>query len=236
MLGDIISAGAKLIGGYLEGERADKNAERNIQLQKDFAQQGIRWKVEDAKAAGVHPLYAMGANTTSFAPVSVGSTSLGSGLASMGQDVGRAVNAATTQPERQSAYTEMAQKLQLDNMSLQNQLLSSKLAQQRASVNPPIPAIGTATEIATNPKLEPNERLVMNHGEIRAHPGWSPAKVVEDQWGEAAADLYGIPKTLVDLWNHHITTSPDAAANWKLLERQRRARREGYPADRRYKY
>lgn len=29
-------------------------------IQREFAQQGIRWKVEDAKAAGLHPLYALG--------------------------------------------------------------------------------------------------------------------------------------------------------------------------------
>lgn len=237
MIGDLISGGMKLLGGWMEGNRQDENAARNIQLQKDFAQQGIRWKVEDAKAAGIHPLYALGANTTSFAPVSVGSSSLGSGLASMGQDVGRAISATSTAPERASAMSTMAQKLQLDNMSLQNQLLASKLAQQRASVNPPLPGavpVGTATEVPVDPKLQDRTRLVMGSEEIRGHPGWSPAKAVEDEWGEGAGTLYGLPKSIVDLWNHFITTSPEAAANWAVEKRRARARREGYPIGHRH--
>jgi len=41
---------------------------QNIQLQKDFAQHGIRWRVEDAKAAGIHPLAAVGAAGASYSP------------------------------------------------------------------------------------------------------------------------------------------------------------------------
>lgn len=234
LIGAGIAAGASLLGSKWASDSAEANAQRNIAMQKEFAQQGIRWKVEDAKAAGVHPLYALGAQTTSFAPVSVGSTNLGTGLAQAGQDIGRAITATSTQGERATAFGEMAQKLQLDNMSLQNQLLASKLAQQRASLNPPMPAIGTATETGVDPKLEGQQRVVLSNEEIRAHPGWSPAKVVEDQWGEVAGDLYGIPKSIVDMINHYITTSPEAAANWAVLRRQARARREGYPIGHRH--
>lgn len=45
----------------------------NMQMQRDFAQHGVRWKVADAKAAGLHPLAALGANVSSPSPVSVGS-------------------------------------------------------------------------------------------------------------------------------------------------------------------
>lgn len=44
-------------------------AERNIALQREFAQMGIRWRVDDARAAGVHPLAALGASGASFNPV-----------------------------------------------------------------------------------------------------------------------------------------------------------------------
>lgn len=45
------------------------NTEANIQQQREFAQKGIRWRVSDAKKAGIHPLFALGANTASFSPV-----------------------------------------------------------------------------------------------------------------------------------------------------------------------
>lgn len=40
----------------------------NEALQREFAQMGIRWKVDDAKAAGLHPLYALGGSGAAYAP------------------------------------------------------------------------------------------------------------------------------------------------------------------------
>lgn len=152
MLGDIIGAGAKLIGGLL-GHKAGKDAisakkqmnAKNIQMQKEFAQQGIRWKVDDAKAAGIHPLYALGANTHSFSPVDVGfsaNNSLGNAISDMGQDIGRAVDATRTRKEREEALERQSAfaNLQLENASLQNDLLRSQIAKNRAAPNPPMPS------------------------------------------------------------------------------------------------
>lgn len=45
--------------------------EQDIALQREFAQNGIRWRVDDAKAAGLHPLAALGASGSSYSPTSV---------------------------------------------------------------------------------------------------------------------------------------------------------------------
>lgn len=241
----LIPAAASLVGGLMGQSAADDNREaqqrmaaQNIAMQKEFAQQGVRWKVEDAKAAGVHPLYALGAQTHSFAPVSVGSSSsspMGSALASMGQDVGRAIHATTTSPERANVFTAAAQQLQLDNMALQNQLLASRLATlNQGQSNPALPGGYPATETPIDPKLDPQNRVVMNNTEIRANPGWSPASTIQEQYGEWGENMYSIPKSLVDLWHHYVTTDPDAAANRAVQERHRRSRREGYPIGHRH--
>lgn len=47
------------------------NAE-NLKYQKEFAQHGISWRVDDARQAGLHPLAALGAQVTSFSPSFVG--------------------------------------------------------------------------------------------------------------------------------------------------------------------
>lgn len=44
-------------------------ANQNIALQREFAQMGIRWRVDDARAAGIHPLAALGASGASFNPI-----------------------------------------------------------------------------------------------------------------------------------------------------------------------
>lgn len=124
MLGNIIAAGASILGGILGNKSAEKNAERNIQLQKDFAQQGIQWKVADARKAGIHPLYALGAQTHSFSPVSVGDP-LSSSISRAGQDIGRAVN-STQSPT--GKYQAALASLQLQRGELENALLASQLA------------------------------------------------------------------------------------------------------------
>lgn len=43
--------------------------QEDIALQREFAQNGIRWRVDDAKAAGLHPLAALGASSASYSPV-----------------------------------------------------------------------------------------------------------------------------------------------------------------------
>lgn len=134
MLPALIAAGSSLLGGFMQKQAQDKNA----QLQKQFAQSGIQWKVEDAKKAGVHPLYALGAQTHSFAPQSVGDM----GISQAGQDIGRAMAATETK-----AGNAIGEKLALENQSLQNDLLrsqiaASKLATIRQGQTIPMPTAG----------------------------------------------------------------------------------------------
>jgi len=136
LTGALISGGTRLLGGLLGDNAAEKNAKRNIQLQKEFAQTGIQWKVADAKAAGVHPVYALGASTTPFAPVSVGQSNMSQALSGFGQDISRATAATATS---QSRLSSAAQGLQLENMGLQNALLRSQIARINQGTGPPMP-------------------------------------------------------------------------------------------------
>lgn len=161
MFGDILSAGASIIGGLINRGSADEanrinaaNAARQEQLQRDFAQQGIQWKVADAKAAGVHPLYALGANTVSYSPVSLGhsaDTSLGTSVANAGQSIGRAADAAATSDQRGSRTAQMITALQLERGSLENELLRSQIAKTRAQLGPPMPALTDKNAITGQP-------------------------------------------------------------------------------------
>jgi len=125
MLGAILGAGASLLGSWMNSKSQDKN----IQLQKDFAQSGIQWRVADAKKAGVHPLYALGASTTSFSPVSVGG-GLGDGISAAGQNIGRAIDAANS-PTAKLAAVQGA--LTTERLGLENDLLRSQIARLNQS-------------------------------------------------------------------------------------------------------
>jgi hypothetical protein len=100
MWGSIIS-GVSSLGGALLGAKSQESAsDKNTQYQKEFAQKGIQWKVEDAKKAGIHPLAALGANTTSYSPSYVGSNHLPNALAKTGQDISGAVSRTMNKGQR----------------------------------------------------------------------------------------------------------------------------------------
>lgn len=65
-----IAGAASLLGGESANRQAARAAREQAALQREFAQKGIQWRVADAKAAGIHPLYALGAQTNSYQPVS----------------------------------------------------------------------------------------------------------------------------------------------------------------------
>lgn len=102
-VGGAIGAVGSLIGGGISANNANNLAGMNYNAQKEFAQNGIRWRVEDAKRAGIHPLYALGASTASFSPVQSygGDYGISDALANFGQGIDRAAEAKMTRQERE---------------------------------------------------------------------------------------------------------------------------------------
>lgn len=155
MLGNIISAGASILGGFMNKSSADKSREatermaaENIAQQREFAKNGLTWKIDDAirNADKIHPIYSMGSAGASFSPVTAAfpaDNSMGNAVASAGQDIGRAVNATATQGQRATAFTAAAQAISLEKGQLENELLKQQLASQNArlrqNATPPSP-------------------------------------------------------------------------------------------------
>lgn len=140
MLDGIISAGASLLGGILGNSSKEKAAKKEYQRQKEFAQSGIQWKAADAKAAGIHPLYALGANTVSYSPQSVGGTDYG--IAEAGQNLGRAIQATRSGAGKAEALSLTAAQLQNEGLKLDNDLKRTQLASSMATANQPGAAAG----------------------------------------------------------------------------------------------
>lgn len=173
-----------------------QQAALNYQQQKEFAQHGVRWRVDDAKAAGIHPLYAMGAQTQSFAPSGFSPIDdrsgeiLGSGLSQAGQHIGRAIDATRTKPERDEA---LVRTLALERAGLENDLLRAQIL--RTQVGPPFPGFnqsspggGNSGDVVTNPALgtyemKPNEITTSNPAHAQFAAGGAAPQV---RWGLAA--------------------------------------------------
>lgn len=157
-LGDVVGS---VIGANAQKKATNammQNAALDRALQKEFAQNSIQWKMLDAKRAGVHPLAALGNVATAYSPVSL---NLGDGGASylqdafsslgrLGQNLTRA-RTATQSPKERSAEVSRAQQhagfmekaantLELEHMSLRNDLLRSEIARlNSAQVGPAAP-------------------------------------------------------------------------------------------------
>lgn len=180
-------------------------AQKNLDQQREFAQQGVRWKVADAQAAGLHPLAALGAQTSSFSPITVGSDTVKaykSDLPDMGQNISRAISAGQTQPERASEQQQQVQKIaqaqELEKGSLENEKLRTEIATQRSQLGPPIPiprpgptrsVSGHAVsedDIKQKPEDMPATNIVRPFGyPLRTNPFFSDGQQFEDRYGDS---------------------------------------------------
>lgn len=144
--GPLLSAGIGAVGSLLGGRAAEKGKEKEIQYQREFAQHGIRWRVEDAKQAGIHPLYALGAQTTAYSPVGVGE-GMGNAFHNAGQHLARAIESKSTADER--AYNTKLMSLTLQRGELENQLLASQIARVNspAQMPPPMPTVAQSGSV-----------------------------------------------------------------------------------------
>lgn len=104
--GSLISGLSGVAGGMINATQSKTIARQQMRLQKEFAQNGIQWKVDDAKRAGIHPLYALGANTATYTPVSQDSSGLGNAVADAGAYLGKAVDQAIDAPTRKALEQE----------------------------------------------------------------------------------------------------------------------------------
>lgn len=245
-VGSAIGGITKFVGGFLDRQHAESQQEhgfnlqaglqremfdKNAALQREFAQQGIRWKVEDAKAAGLHPAFAIGAPAISASPVSVGGVSvsevpgIGSALGDMGQDIGRAVNATRSASERDDAYMTTIKALSLRRGELQNELLAAQVAKLKASQNPPLPTPADeakqaiAGQPATLGAKDPEDTTSLVEGGRRwpINPGFSDAQEVENRYGDVAENIGGAVNLGADIY-HGIRNHPYTSELARYLE------------------
>lgn len=188
IIGGALIGGAASLTGGLMGRDAHKDAAAqnaaqaaaNMAMQREFAQHGIRWKVEDAKAAGIHPLYALGANTPSFSPVSLGAVpdnSMPSAMADIGQNISRAVSATRTGAEKQIAEINLASaRANLDGQLIDNQIKQRQLSQMGTGA-PSFPGSTNFIPGQGNSGLQvikPSERTSSEPGRLAQEAGWVP--------------------------------------------------------------
>lgn len=142
----IAQVGGSVLGGVFgkkkKGPDLDDQSAAMHRDRKKIWRDEIPDRVAAAKRAGIHPLFALGASTTQPSGFTVGGDSLSSGemYSDMGQNIGRAVGAALTGGDRQQV---VMNDLQIENQSLQNDILRQQIARMSApGTPPPMPGLG----------------------------------------------------------------------------------------------
>ncbi|UOF81632.1 minor capsid protein [Microviridae sp.] len=193
--GSLISAGSSLLGGLFGGgSSAKKQMRMQYDYQRKLNQTAVQDRVADATAAGVHPLYALGA---SLNPGGVSmpneGPSLGDRLSDMGQNIGRAVMARQSKSERLLALK--SAELDLEGKSLDNQVKRAQIASlMRSPSMPPATSVqGNGQVYVTDKGVMPSDNAGTELGEEPALkyvnlPGIGPVRVKGTSTEEALED------------------------------------------------
>lgn len=251
MIGALIGAGASLIGGLFGKKSAKKQqaaaiaaqeaqSNREYARQKEFAREAIQWKVRDAKRAGVHPLYALGANTVSYAPQSVGGVGyndpLPGAIADAGQNIGRAIDSGLNSDQRIQHRLNM---LSVQRAELENTKLASEIALMSQPGTPPPPStpgavipgqggieVTPSKQVSTSVGIPWSEATPTPeikfawtpHGELAAVPSQAISEGLESSW--MASLGYGLRNHVLPTLGQGVAPSndwlPPGASHWKF--------------------
>lgn len=100
MWGELIGAGLKAITGRRDNANLSNMQDQQLLQQQIMAKQGLQWRVEDAKQAGVHPLYALGAQLPAFNPVAVQYEPQAQNMGDLGTAIGNVIDRLATREKQ----------------------------------------------------------------------------------------------------------------------------------------
>lgn len=141
-------------------------AQQNMAMQKEFAQNGISWRIADAAKNGISPLAALGAGEPGYSPVNQAFVQANltaprpgdsfRALGNMGQNVSRSL-LATKSPYERTAEALALTRASRENDLLDVQIANAKLELAKHAAGPGIPlaytnvlnADGTMTRVPT---------------------------------------------------------------------------------------
>lgn len=204
-IGGAIGGALGLIGAGQSQASAERLNQLNYEHQKEFAQNGIRWKVADAKAAGLHPLAALGASTASYSPSAViGDSPDYSFLKDMGQGIDRAMDAKATRQERaereqkeNALFNEELKGKQLQNQETETRIQSMKWDMAMELARNAAQSARTQQQVPAMPSLAPDGSLMPGQFDATS-PGdiikTKPAEVVMNDPATPAAEAGSNPE------------------------------------------
>lgn len=194
MLGSIISAGADLAGGLLNQNAAKEASKTDWKRTQKVLQNQIQWRVDDAVKAGLHPLVGAGISPSSGPPPStVGD--MGSSVSSMGNNLGRAVDAYMDPAAKVAAKAAL---LDLEQRQANIDLTKAQLAGAQKALLTTGSTPGIASPIPVSPSSRKGDKLgggqVIGRGfdgQAFTVPGGWNAEQYEQEFGELNSEIQG---------------------------------------------
>ena len=182
------------IGGLLSDQSRERQNQANIDNQKLFAKKGLQWKAADAKAAGLHPLFALGAPTMSFTPNPVTGSGVGDALQTMARKAKTAkidkLNEELLKQQIAESHSRTA------NNILENQMRKADFIEQQLEAS----AIKTDQVLAN--AVQDGQVDADALAKIRTTPeiagkkvkpgNLSDTEVIEQRYGDVISWLYGL--------------------------------------------
>lgn len=174
-----IIAGATLAGGALNAWSNNKMNNRNwgrqqeinklnYQAQKEFAQNSIQWRKQDALAAGINPIYALGAAGANFSPSYQTSSDTPNDYSFLGNATAQAITTYQAQKEFELKKQGMQSEIKVNTARASYYNALAKNAQEKqSSGGTAAPKTGTKTETAfTQYQQKPNQGVIDPNSQI----------------------------------------------------------------------
>lgn len=195
----LIGGGTALLGSALSDRSTDRAMDRSAaertldrDFQREYAQHGIRWRINDGRAAGLHPLIAAGVQPTPYSPVGDGGTVTGSAKGDGIRAAGAMLAESLARSGREKAETRLLN-AQADIYEQQGH--DSQLARMKQlQVND---VVQDGYHDVNNPKR--TTKLKFAGIPISTAPFSSDAQTFEDRYGEAGGAVLGLGNIPADV-------------------------------------
>ena len=247
----LISAGAGLLGGYLQNRSQSAANSKSIAAQQAINDQQlafanhlnrnrIQMTVEDAKKAGIHPLAALGASSVGGfaspvmqAPQYFGGRGIGAGLSAAAPFLGSLGDHFQADDEASPADREISpvEQAMIDEARSRTKLNNAMLwAREHPDLANPPKVVTMALPpprgySSSSSSFGPRTFRTTTGVEWRGTPR-SSAQEMEDEYGQVIGEIHGIGSFLHDTWRNWDNTLP--GFNYKRWKR-------GHPDERIFK-
>lgn len=228
MFGSIVSGALGMIGANKQNKAIAKANQQNRDMQYDFAKNSLQWKADDARAAGLHPLAALGAQ--GYSPT-IGSMpeSVQPDYSSAAANISNAISNRRAQSQAQKQLNmENARNNMVAYAQVQKELAQAQLYKAQAGDITQQQLAASALARTGQEQKRDDLTLVMPGGTIKGNPKHTPTETVEQEYGGIASEIYGLNRVFGEIGQWLGSSAAKSRLNPDVYRKGKRLTRRGY--------